>query len=305
MKKGKPKLMSACGMWAAVPTAVLVDSELSMSSRLLYSIIVTHCRPRRGNMRCFAGLELLAKECGSSVSSVKRWLLELSSAGVIARERRRNTSTVTFLTDLTERYKLPNGAEELTSEPVNEELTHEPLSRCCEVDVEQQQRASALSVVETTDEQPKPQPYKLPSETWDFFKGWCADMRERHGMPEAVGIERMKGYFWQCVKATDSVKPFERFDEMERAIAALKEKGLALPSAHGLITLSNGTYGVERLLAYASRASSKPAQSSFQEQAESEGFLNLTKARREAKEASAAFGGKKESEHISDSGGGE
>jgi hypothetical protein len=97
-------------------------------------------------MRCFAGVSALAEECGVSVATVKRWLIELTTAGVIARQRRRNTSTLTFLTDLSERYKSPKEAEERTSDPVNEGLTDEPLSRCCEVDVRGAARRKTLAV---------------------------------------------------------------------------------------------------------------------------------------------------------------
>ena len=126
----KLKLMSECGMWAAVPIAVMTDVTLPVGPRLMYAIIVSHCRPRRGIMQCFAGLATLARECGVSQATTKRWLLELTTAGVIARQRRRNTSTMTFLADITQRYGLANEAEERTGEPVNEERTGEPLSRC-------------------------------------------------------------------------------------------------------------------------------------------------------------------------------
>jgi hypothetical protein len=86
------------------------------------------------------------------------------------------------------------------------------------------------------------------------FVGWYGRMVLKYGLPEAVGVGRLRRAFWTCRKLTKQDRPFEKLDLLERGLASLKQQGLAMPSFHGLISKKGQSlYGIERLLSYATR----------------------------------------------------
>lgn len=97
--------------WRVVPDALTFDPHLSLAAKHLYCVLLTYAGSANGE--AWPGLEGLRRRIAEqaqllgqpqgfappSLATLKRSLAELEKRGWIARKRRRNRSTLTFITD--------------------------------------------------------------------------------------------------------------------------------------------------------------------------------------------------------------
>jgi hypothetical protein len=104
--------------WAKVPHSVARDSTLTMQARLLWVIL----EGRQGqHTHARVSLKVLAADMGASKSSVKRWLIELTQAGLLTIKHTGRTSMYTALKQVERARQRP--IRELTGEPSTEQET--------------------------------------------------------------------------------------------------------------------------------------------------------------------------------------
>jgi hypothetical protein len=80
--------------WAQVPHSVARDSTVSPAARLLW-VILEGRQGQRAHAR--VGLRVLAADMGADSRSVKRWLVELTAAGLLSIKRTGRTNMYTVL----------------------------------------------------------------------------------------------------------------------------------------------------------------------------------------------------------------
>lgn len=80
-----------------------LDRELSDPAFRLYSLLLKYAQQKD---YAYPGVKRLAEDLGKSEKSVKRALAELTERGLISRQRRFGTSTVTYIEDPNEVYGL-------------------------------------------------------------------------------------------------------------------------------------------------------------------------------------------------------
>ncbi len=102
--------------WTQVYHVLTLDKELSDGAFRLYVLVLKYARQSDS---CWPGVKRLADDLGKTESTIKRRLAELSSRGLITRERRFCRSSITWIEDLEQVY------ERLKNEP-NVELKNEP-----------------------------------------------------------------------------------------------------------------------------------------------------------------------------------
>ena len=71
--------------FSQIPNVVLTDKNLSVGAKLTYSMLLKYCWY---DNRCFPGQGTLADNIGSSERSVRTWLKELDTYGIIKITRR-------------------------------------------------------------------------------------------------------------------------------------------------------------------------------------------------------------------------
>lgn len=84
-----------------VDTPILTDCELSDGAFRLYCVLIRYAGNDNG---CWPGVTRLAKDTGKSEASIKRLLGELTTRGLISRQRRFKRSSVTWLEDVLSVY---------------------------------------------------------------------------------------------------------------------------------------------------------------------------------------------------------
>lgn len=67
--------------FTAVPNRVIFDSGLSMAARCLYAVLLAFAR---GGSKCVVGQEELAKACGCTDRTVRKYLDELRESGLVS-----------------------------------------------------------------------------------------------------------------------------------------------------------------------------------------------------------------------------
>ena len=113
-----PKAPQIPNGWAQVPHSVARDSTLSPQARLLWVIL----EGRQGqHTHARVSLKVLAADMGASKSSVKRWLIELTQAGLLTIKHTGRTSMYTALKQVERAQQRP--IRELTGEPSTEQET--------------------------------------------------------------------------------------------------------------------------------------------------------------------------------------
>jgi len=113
-----PKAPQIPNGWAQVPHSVARDSTLSPPARLLWVIL----EGRQGqHTHARVSLKVLAADMGASKSSVKRWLIELTQAGLLTIKHTGRTSMYTALKQVERAQQRP--IRELTGEPSTEQET--------------------------------------------------------------------------------------------------------------------------------------------------------------------------------------
>jgi predicted transcriptional regulator len=78
-----------------------LDGELSDQAFRLYSLLLKYAQQRG---KAWPGIERLAEDLGKSEKSVKRALAELRRRGLISRQRRFGTSSITYIEDPNDVY---------------------------------------------------------------------------------------------------------------------------------------------------------------------------------------------------------
>jgi biotin operon repressor len=71
--------------WTGVPNFILESDKISVGAKLTYAMLLKYARELD---ECFPGQERLAKDMGNSERSVRTWLKELESAGLISIKQR-------------------------------------------------------------------------------------------------------------------------------------------------------------------------------------------------------------------------
>jgi GntR family transcriptional regulator len=90
--------------WAQVYHVLTLDTELSDGAYRLYALLLKYARQSGG---CWPGVKTLARDLGRSPSTIKARLDELVRRGLIIRERRLGTSSITWIEDLETIYGRP------------------------------------------------------------------------------------------------------------------------------------------------------------------------------------------------------
>lgn len=90
--------------WAQVYHVLTLDTELSDGAYRLYSLLLKYARQSDG---CWPGVKTLARDMGRAPSTIKARLDELVRRGLIIRERRLGTSSITWIEDLETIYGRP------------------------------------------------------------------------------------------------------------------------------------------------------------------------------------------------------
>ena len=99
-----PKAPQIPNGWAQVPHSVARDSTLSPPARLLWVIL----EGRQGqHTHARVGLKVLAADMGANSRSVKRWLVELTAAGLLSVKRTGRTNMYTALKQAERGQQLP------------------------------------------------------------------------------------------------------------------------------------------------------------------------------------------------------
>jgi len=83
--------------WAQVYHILTLDKELSDGAFRLYALLLKYARQSGG---CWPGVNRLAQDLGKAKSTIKIRLAELTERGLITRERRFGTSSITWIEDL-------------------------------------------------------------------------------------------------------------------------------------------------------------------------------------------------------------
>lgn len=71
--------------WTAVPNFILENEKLTLGAKVTYGTLLKYAREEEA---CFPGQERLAKDMGSGVRSVVRYIAELEECGLISITRR-------------------------------------------------------------------------------------------------------------------------------------------------------------------------------------------------------------------------
>jgi DNA-binding transcriptional ArsR family regulator len=71
--------------WTGVPNFILESKELSAGAKLTYAMLLKYAREID---ECFPGQDRLARDMGNGERSVRRWIKELKSAGLITIKQR-------------------------------------------------------------------------------------------------------------------------------------------------------------------------------------------------------------------------
>lgn len=71
--------------WTGVPNFILESKEISAGAKLTYAMLLKYARELD---ECFPGQDRLAKDMGNGERSVRRWLEELESVGLISIKQR-------------------------------------------------------------------------------------------------------------------------------------------------------------------------------------------------------------------------
>jgi GntR family transcriptional regulator len=90
--------------WAQVYHVLTLDTELSDGAFRLYALLLKYAWQSGG---CWPGVKTLARDLGRSPSTIKARLDELVRRGLIIRERRLGTSSITWIEDLETIYGRP------------------------------------------------------------------------------------------------------------------------------------------------------------------------------------------------------
>jgi len=106
--------------WAQVHHVLTLDTELSDGAYRLYVLLLMYARQSDG---CWPGVERLARDLGRAPSTVKARLAELVKRGLITRERRLGTSSITWIEDLEKVY---GGPENRTFEQPENRTSEQP-----------------------------------------------------------------------------------------------------------------------------------------------------------------------------------
>ena len=71
--------------WTGVPNFILESDKISIGAKLTYAMLLKYAREMD---ECFPGQERLAKDMGSGLRSVVRYISELEEVGLITIKRR-------------------------------------------------------------------------------------------------------------------------------------------------------------------------------------------------------------------------
>ena len=71
--------------WTGVPNFILESDKISIGAKLTYAMLLKYAREMD---ECFPGQERLAKDMGSGLRSVVRYISELEDVGLITIKRR-------------------------------------------------------------------------------------------------------------------------------------------------------------------------------------------------------------------------
>ena len=71
--------------WTGVPNFILESKEISVGAKLIYAMLLKYARELE---ECFPGQKRLADDMGSSERSVRTWLKELETAGLVSIKQR-------------------------------------------------------------------------------------------------------------------------------------------------------------------------------------------------------------------------
>ena len=71
--------------WTGVPNFILESKEISAGAKLTYAMLLKYARELD---ECFPGQDRLARDMGNGERSVRRWLKELETAGLISIKQR-------------------------------------------------------------------------------------------------------------------------------------------------------------------------------------------------------------------------
>lgn len=71
--------------WTGVPNFILENDQISIGAKLTYAMLLKYLREQD---QCFPGQERLAKDMGSGLRSVVRYIAELEEAGLLEIKRR-------------------------------------------------------------------------------------------------------------------------------------------------------------------------------------------------------------------------
>jgi GntR family transcriptional regulator len=106
--------------WAQVYHVLTLDTELSDGAYRVYALLLKYARQSGG---CWPGVKTLARDLGRSPSTIKARLAELTNRGLITRERRLGTSSITWIEDLETIY---GGPENRTFEQPENRTSEQP-----------------------------------------------------------------------------------------------------------------------------------------------------------------------------------
>ena len=114
--------------WARVYHVLTLDKELSDGAFRLYALLLKYARQSGG---CWPGVERLARDLDKAKSTIKARLAELTERGLITRERRLGTSSVTGIEDLERVYGRPESrtTEQVFEGPENQTTKGQTIGR--------------------------------------------------------------------------------------------------------------------------------------------------------------------------------
>lgn len=90
--------------FVVIDNPVLSDTELSDAAFRLYCVLIRYAGNDSG---CWPGITKLAQDMGKGETTVKRLLGELTTRGLISRQRRFKRSSVTWIEDISGVYNQP------------------------------------------------------------------------------------------------------------------------------------------------------------------------------------------------------